>query len=59
MIPSNFEGWTVGNLTFGGVNGLGIDSATGAINKNPYAFQVPITQLRAGEIPLLTTKPIS
>ena len=59
MIPSNFEGWTAGNLTFGGVTGLGIDSATGAINEYPYAFKVPMTKLWAGEFPLLTTKPIS
>jgi uncharacterized membrane protein len=31
-IPSNFEGWTVGNLVFGGLIGVGVDAATGAIN---------------------------
>ena len=40
-IPSNFEGWTVGNIVLGGVIGLGVDAATGAINEYPHAFQIP------------------
>jgi len=39
-IPSNFEGWTVGNLLIGGVIGVGIDAATGAINEYPHAYNV-------------------
>lgn len=46
-IPSNFEGWTVGNILFGGIVGLGVDAATGAINEYPHAFQVPMTQASA------------
>ena len=42
-IPSNFEGWTVGNILLGGVVGLGVDAATGAINQYPNSFQVPMT----------------
>lgn len=42
-IPSNFEGWTVGNLLLGGVIGVGIDAATGAINEYPHAFQIPMS----------------
>lgn len=41
-IPSNFEGWTLGNLILGGVIGVGVDAATGAINQYPKAFQVPM-----------------
>jgi hypothetical protein len=41
-IPSNFQGWTVGNLLLGGIIGLGVDAATGAINEYPNAFQVPM-----------------
>jgi uncharacterized protein YceK len=41
-IPSNFEGWTVGNILLGGIIGLGVDAATGAINEYPHAFQVPM-----------------
>ncbi len=44
-IPSGFEGWTFGNLAAGGVIGLGIDAATGAINDYPNAFQVPMFPL--------------
>jgi hypothetical protein len=43
-IPSGFEGWTVGNLILGGVIGVGVDAATGAINEYPHAFQVPMQQ---------------
>ncbi|MFM9862532.1 MAG: hypothetical protein ACKVRO_02895 [Micropepsaceae bacterium] len=45
IIPSNFEGWTVGNLIFGGIVGVGVDAATGAMNDYPNAFQVPMTPL--------------
>jgi hypothetical protein len=33
VIPSNLEGMTAGNVLAGGVIGLGVDSATGAMNK--------------------------
>lgn len=45
IIPSNFEGWTVGNLVFGGIIGVGVDAATGALNDYPNSFQVPMTPL--------------
>lgn len=45
IIPSNFEGWTVGNLVFGGIIGVGVDAATGAMNDYPNAFQVPMVPL--------------
>lgn len=47
VIPSSFEGWTLGNLIIGGVIGVGVDAATGALNDYPNAFQVPMTQLEA------------
>jgi hypothetical protein len=43
-IPSDFEGWTLGNLILGGVIGLGVDAATGAINEYPHTFAVPMVQ---------------
>jgi hypothetical protein len=46
-IPSNFEGWTLGNILLGGVIGLGVDAATGAINDYPHTFQIPMTPLYA------------
>jgi hypothetical protein len=45
--PSNFEGWTVGNLLLGGIIGLGVDAATGAINEYPHAFQIAMTPMAA------------
>ena len=51
VIPSNFEGWTIGNLVFGGIIGLGVDAATGAINKYPNSFQVPMVPLTATQVP--------
>ena len=56
VIPSNFEGWTVGNLLLGGVIGLGVDAATGAINEYPNAFQVPMQPLPAA---VVTGRPTS
>jgi len=42
VIPSSFETWTAGNLVFGGVVGLGVDAATGAINEYPSSYQLPM-----------------
>jgi uncharacterized protein YceK len=35
IIPSNTETMAAGNVVFGGVVGLGVDAATGAMNKYP------------------------
>lgn len=43
VIPSDFEGWTLGNIIFGGIIGVGVDAATGAMHDYPNAFQVPMT----------------
>lgn len=42
-IPSNFEGMTAGNILLGGVIGLGVDAASGAMNK--YAPMATVTLL--------------
>ena len=42
MIPSNFQGWTAGNIIIGGIVGIGVDAASGAMNQYPDAFQVPM-----------------
>ena len=34
-VSSDFEGMTAGNLVFGGVVGLGVDAASGAMNEYP------------------------
>jgi hypothetical protein len=58
-IPSNFEGWTLGNIVFGGIIGVGVDAATGAINEYPHIFQVPMTPLSApgGIAPMALSAP--
>ena len=40
---SNFEGWTLGNLLFGGIIGLGVDAASGALNEYPSNVQIPLS----------------
>lgn len=45
-IPSDFQGWTVGNLVFGGVVGFGVDALSGAMNKYPHAFQIPMQPIK-------------
>jgi hypothetical protein len=35
IIPSGTEAMTAGNVIFGGIVGLGVDAASGAINKYP------------------------
>jgi len=51
MIPSNFEGWTVGNLVFGGIVGVGVDAATGALNQYPKSFQIPMRAVQSSSLP--------
>ena len=43
MIPSNTESMAAGNVLLGGVIGLGVDAASGAMNKYPDMFTVAMT----------------
>lgn len=43
IIPSNSEGMTAGNILVGGVIGLGVDAASGAMNK--YADRTTIVMI--------------
>ncbi|MDH4981678.1 hypothetical protein [Hyphomicrobium sp. D-2] len=43
MIPSYAEGMAAGNIIAGGVIGLGVDAATGAMNK--YADRTSVTMI--------------
>jgi Cu/Zn superoxide dismutase len=45
IIPSNFEGMTAGNILIGGVIGLGVDAATGAMNQ--YQNEVSVHMVKA------------
>ncbi len=44
VIPSEIEGWTFGNLAFGGVT-AGIDATTGAMFAYPNDVALPMTPL--------------
>jgi hypothetical protein len=46
-IPSDFQGWTIGNVLLGGVIGVGVDAASGAMNEYPNSFAVPMTPVSA------------
>jgi hypothetical protein len=43
IIPSNTEAMAAGNVIFGGVIGLGVDAASGAMNKYPDMVTVAMT----------------
>jgi hypothetical protein len=43
VAPSGFEPWTLGNLVFGGLIGIGVDFGTGAVHRYPNAVSVPMT----------------
>jgi hypothetical protein len=43
IIPSGTESMTAGNVIFGGIIGLGVDSASGAMNKYPDMVTVAMT----------------
>jgi hypothetical protein len=43
IIPSNAESMAAGNVIFGGVIGLGVDAASGALNKYPDMVTVAMT----------------
>jgi hypothetical protein len=43
IIPSNTETMAAGNVLLGGVIGLGVDAATGAMNKYPDLVTVAMT----------------
>ena len=51
VAESGFEPWTLGNLLFGGLIGLGVDWATGAIHKYPNNVQVPTSAYPAARAP--------
>ena len=50
-ISSNFEGMTAGNLIVGGIVGLGVDAASGAMNEYPSEVTVvlPPTEFPSGD----------
>jgi hypothetical protein len=57
-IPSNFQGWTLGNLLLGGIIGVGVDAGTGAMNEYPNAFAIPMSP-NAGAMLTLPDSPVA
>jgi hypothetical protein len=60
IIPSNTETMAAGNVIFGGIIGLGVDAASGAMNKYPDVVTVAMTPdpaCRAPEPPPPTRTP--
>lgn len=55
-IPSDFQGWTLGNIVLGGLIGVGVDAATGAMNEYPGAFAIPMTPV-SGYSPAMPSYP--
>src|SRR3984893_1432118 len=43
IIPSNAEAMAAGNVIFGGIIGLGVDAASGALNKYPDMVTVAMS----------------
>ena len=43
IVPVNTEAMAAGNVILGGVIGLGVDAATGAMNKYPDVVTVSMT----------------
>ena len=48
-ISSTFEGMTFGNILFGGVIGVGVDAASGAMNQYPNSVQVQMQKLKPSD----------
>jgi hypothetical protein len=57
-IPSDFQGWTLGNILLGGIIGVGVDAATGAMNEYPHAFNVPMNPAQHSSIQPLPNTPV-
>lgn len=51
VIPASFQGWTLGNVLAGGLVGVVVDASSGAMNKYPHAFQVPMIPMAGTTVP--------
>jgi len=60
MLPSKLEDMTFGNVLFGGLIGVGVDAATGAINEYPNMITIPLTPQNTNSFhpPRKKTEPI-
>ncbi len=51
-LASNFEGWTLGNIIFGGIIGVGVDAISGALNDYQGSITIPMQRKVAAAVPL-------
>ena len=58
-ITSNFEGMTLGNLLLGGIIGVGIDAASGAMNKYQPQVAVMMTKKDGTDTPGDNQSPVA
>lgn len=49
IVDSSYEAWNAGNILVGGIIGVGVDAATGAMWKYPSAVVVPMRCGASGE----------
>ena len=57
VIPSNTEAMAAGNVVFGGLIGLGVDAASGAMNKYPDIVTVAMTPDQTCQQPATPRRP--
>jgi len=57
VIPSGTEAMTAGNIVFGGIIGLGVDAASGAMNKYPDIVTVAMVPDQACQRPAAPRPP--
>jgi hypothetical protein len=58
-LESHLEGWTFGNLILGGVIGIGVDAASGAMNHYQKALQITLYPVGTAPVPVPTASPTS
>jgi len=51
-IASSFQSWTAGNVLIGGVIGIGVDAASGAMNEYPTTITIPMSPVGASAPPV-------
>jgi hypothetical protein len=49
-LDSEFEGMTAGNLLFGGIIGVGVDAASGAMHEYPSTFTLILDEILEEEL---------
>lgn len=57
IIPSGTEAMAAGNVVFGGLIGLGVDAASGAMNKYPDVVTIAMTPVPACGGPAVPRRP--